>query len=396
MKVVIIYTGSSGFPLGEAYTNRVLSISKGLVRIGCSVQLWILYPGKKSGVKTKTGVFDSVYYTYMTHRKTSAIPIIRKIIGAWGILNATTKILLNSKSIDCIITFTESSTINNPISIFSKLKGIIFLREINEFPATFLKKGPKNITEKENTKIRNSLKSFDGLICISHALKSYFQETHSYNKPLLIVPITVDFERFSGIQSNIRIKYITYCGYLFGNKDGIEILIKSFAKISGLYPDIKLRLIGNTDNPVEFSKILSLISNLNLVSQVEITGYVERGLMPSLLMESYILVLSRPDNLQAQGGFPTKLGEYLATGKPVITTSVGDIPKYLSEGVNAFLATPGNIESFAEKLTYVIENYALALRVAEKGKEVAEREFNGIKQAERIKDFINSIPISKT
>ena len=49
-----------------------------------------------------------------------------------------------------------------------------------------------------------------------------------------------------------------------------------------------------------------------------------------------MLVLARPDNIQAKGGFPTKLGEYLATGNPVVVTKVGEIPNYLIDGVNAF------------------------------------------------------------
>ena len=50
--------------------------------------------------------------------------------------------------------------------------------------------------------------------------------------------------------------------------------------------------------------------------------------------------MARPDSRQARGGFPTKLGEYLATGKPVCVTKVGEITVYLEDNVSAFLAEP--------------------------------------------------------
>ena len=60
--------------------------------------------------------------------------------------------------------------------------------------------------------------------------------------------------------------------------------------------------------------------------------------MPKYLCNAKLLALARPDSIQAQGGFPTKLGEYLATGRPVVVTKVGEIPDYLEDGVNAFLS----------------------------------------------------------
>lgn len=90
-----------------------------------------------------------------------------------------------------------------------------------------------------------------------------------------------------------------------------------------------------------------LIADLNLSDHIELKGYVHPDKIPVELYKSRLLVLSRPDNIQNRGGFPTKLGEYLATGIPVAVTSVGEIPCYLKDEVNAYLAEPGNVKSFA-------------------------------------------------
>ena len=86
--------------------------------------------------------------------------------------------------------------------------------------------------------------------------------------------------------------------------------------------------------------------------------------------------MSRPNNIQAKYGFPTKLGEYLATGRPVIVTAVGDIPFYLDDGVNAFIAEPNNIQSFADKLEECFSNEDKAIKIGQKGQETAIKFFD--------------------
>lgn len=387
----MLYTGSTGFPMGDAYTNRVLSIAKGLASIGCEVKLLIVYPGRSSGVVYKKGVYDTVPYEYLTAVITSKRIIIKKIIGVSGILKACYQILTRHTGTDAIISFTASTLQNNTISFVAHLKRIIFIRETSEYPGIVLKKGINGLTISEKKEIKNSLKQLDGLICISNSLKNYFKINHLFNKPILIVPIVVDKNRFAIQPFKTKEKFITYCGNLFGEKDGVDILVRAFAKISQKHPDYKLKLIGETSNIIDIDRLEQLINSLNISGEVVFTGYIGREEIPFHLVNSDILALARPDNIQARGGFPTKLGEYLATGKPVVVTAVGDIPDYLTDGVNVFLALPGSVESFAEKLDYVIENYTLAEKTGQEGRMLVDTIFSPDYQASRIVKFIREI-----
>jgi glycosyltransferase involved in cell wall biosynthesis len=98
--------------------------------------------------------------------------------------------------------------------------------------------------------------------------------------------------------------------------------------------------------------------------------------MPSLLVNASALALARPNNIQAQGGFPTKLGEYLATGNPVVVTSVGEIPNYLKHLENSYIAQPNNPDDFAEKLTLLFSDSSQAQSIGLRGKELAMGIFN--------------------
>lgn len=390
LNIILLYTGSTGFPLGDAYTNRVLSIAKGLVEVQCNVKILIIYPGRKSGVHGKKGTYNRIPYEYLTPQQTSKIYIIKKLIGLWGIFATIYYILFKIRKADAIISFTESKIYNLLIGITAGFKNVLFYREINEFPRNLIKKDTKELTSYQKFLLKKVLSRIDGLICISDGLREFFINTLSYKKPILVVPITVDIERFNpvNVPATQVCKCITFCGNLFGEKDGVEILIRAFAKIASRHTEYIIRLIGDKSNTGELKKLNELIHKEGLSDKVSFTGYIGRDEIPYFLSESAVLVLARPNNIQAQGGFPTKLGEYLATGKPVLVTSVGDIPKYLTDGLNSFIAKPGNIDNFSEKLDYVLSNYELAIEVGKKGRLLAEEQFEGRKQAIRITDFI--------
>ena len=93
----------------------------------------------------------------------------------------------------------------------------------------------------------------------------------------------------------------------------------------------------------------SRVASLGLAERVEFTGSVERAGLPGLLKEAAAFALPRASGLFSTAGFPTKLGEYLATGKPVVVATTGDIPLYLSDGVDAFFV-PDDTRAFAARL----------------------------------------------
>lgn len=127
-----------------------------------------------------------------------------------------------------------------------------------------------------------------------------------------------------------------------------------------------------------------LVNELGFEDKVVFTGEVPSEQIPQLLVNAEFLVLARPDNLQAQFGFPTKLGEYLLTGNPVVVTAVGDIPLYLKDGESALIAKPDDEKDFASKMLWVAEHHQEAEYIGLKGREVALFEFNASIEAKKI------------
>ena len=71
-----------------------------------------------------------------------------------------------------------------------------------------------------------------------------------------------------------------------------------------------------------------------------------------------------------------KLGEYLATGRPVIVTDTGEISKYLKDKVNARIVKAGDESDFTEKLMWMLENPEESCKIGIKGRETAINNFD--------------------
>ncbi len=231
----------------------------------------------------------------------------------------------------------------------------------------------------------DSCRTIDGMFVISTSLKKYFASIRVPEEKITIVNMTVDPNRFNGVIKNTSVeKYIAYCGTASNNKDGVDILIKAFGIVARKHKDVKLYIIGKAPSATDESGNLQLVEALGIKDRVVFTGVISAKEMPQMLTNAAVLALARPNNLQAQNGFPTKLGEYLLTGNPVVVTKVGDIPLFLKDGESALLSEPDDVEAFADKLCWALEHPVECGEIGKNGRNVAMANFNASIEAKKI------------
>lgn len=398
MNIIVIANGS--FPIGMASTNRLVSYCKGIVDLGHYVKVIVLCPHEREGDKIKNtqvkGRYAGIDYVYASGTTIWPSGNIRKLFVLVKGLIYAQLITINfarQQKID-VLHFGSGSTKFRyviPFFILSRIFKAKLTREKSEYPVFELK--PNKFSCLYKTIARKYLyKFFDGMMIMTTSLMEYFKQHTRKGAKLILIPMTVEPERFSANRKNTdkKNKFIVYCGYLWGDKDGVDYLVKAFHKVATTHQDAMLSLIGDISNQVEYKKLQRLIDDFGLTSRVIFTGKVARDDMPKLLQGATMLALARPMSLQAQGGFPTKLGEYLATANPVVITKVGDIPLYLTDNETAFLAEPNDVDSFAEKIEFVLSNPDIAEKVGLAGKRLTEEVFNYKYQAKRIMEFLSS------
>ncbi len=380
-KINLLVVTSIPFPYGLASTNRIISYSKGLVELGETVS--VITSNWDRPTQKVFYEFEGIKYrTFGKERKgqvKKTLDLILSVFKLWFFM------LNKVRNYNSVLIVSNNFTLIVLTYLACKMNGVKLYQEKSEFPFVL---NNKSIFGRLYAKfyVNNVYKLFDGMVIMTYPLLEYFKDKTNKGCQKIVVPMTVEANRFQGIEKNTQLgDYIGYCGYIGGNKDGVENLIRSFALVEKKYPALKLLLVGPAQEE-DYKKLNSIVKTLG-IKNVIFFGPVSRDEIPSLLCNAKILALARPSSLQSTGGFPTKLGEYLSTGKPVVVTKVGDIPRYLKDRYNAYLVDPDDNEQFANKISEILDNYDKALQIASEGKKLVYNDFSYAKQAKRMQEF---------
>lgn len=277
-------------------------------------------------------------------------------------INKTTKLLLNKRGIRVVSEQTEHPSIPNGGRII-------------------------NLSSVKKIKVAKCL---DYVVVISNSLKKLFVDEGVDTDKIVVVNMTVDINRFNGVCKQNKPRYIAYCGSVSNSKDGVDNLIRAFSIVQRAVDDVFLYIIGKAENEQVKYNIIELVKQLGIEKKVVFTGQIPAQKMPQILKDAEILALFRPNNIQARYGFPTKLGEYLLTENPVILTNVGDIAFFLKDGESALIAEASNVEMFADKLLWALNNPDEASKIGRRGKEVALKYFNSEIETQKLIKILRS------
>lgn len=375
MKIAIINT--LAVPSGQASVNRFLGYARGLVQCGNEVTCL----SSATPINDRQGTIDGVrYINYGKGGKLSLLHALKEI-----------KRNIESQKYDIVIAICNSLLMLYPVYWSCRTAGTKMLMEKSEFPFLLMRGGHeiksgwrKVYGEWWNSKLSKLL---DGMIVMTTPLLDYYKNRLRHDCKMVHIPMTVDTSRFFKDKEETEFgEYIAYCGNMTGNKDGVENLIDAFVPVEKSYPKIKLLLIGGANYPERMSELKEMVRNKGL-NNVFFYGRAPREEMPRLLTNAKMLCLARPTTTQATYGFPTKLGEYLATGNPVVVTAVGDIPMYLNDS-NSFIVKADDNKAFSDRMLEVLADYEKAIKIGAKGKELVLNVFNADVQAKVLNDWL--------
>ncbi len=404
---IIILVKTNPFFENVASANRLRTLIDGLTSLGASIELFITggYNSLTEYNKLRNnGTCNGIKYKYMTMlfhhniwlRRLNLYllnPIMEWFIR-WRILS-----ILKTNELCIVWSSTELAHFKLVLWLKSHLPNNIYFLEMSEFLCIHQYNLGNRLQRMQGDRRqiffeKKAIYAYDGIALMTKTLLAHFDSFPGKKPKFLHLPMTVDLDRFKNpdsheIAENLQKPFIAFIGVMDNRKDGVDILIDAFAAILEDFPHHHLHLFGswNYDTPGHLKQIKAL----RLEDKVIWHGAVQRDEVPSILLNADLLALPRPASKQAQGGFPTKLGEYLASSKPVCVTTVGEIPEYLQDGESAFFAEPGSSESFAHAMRRALSDRVNALRVGVNGRKVAEKHFNKDIQAKILYEFLQGL-----
>jgi len=243
------------------------------------------------------------------------------------------------------------------------------------------------------SKEKEMLLESDQVVCLTHKAKSIMAQWGllGIEEKITVIPCCVDYDHFnfhdSSLEEKIKEKikwtskerYLVYLGSL-GTWYMLEEMLRLFSSIKKKDPHFQF-LIFTPDSPTQ---ALDCARKYNLEDSIRVMR-LDRKEVPQALKLCHLAVSFILPSFSKLSSSPTKVGEYLATGLPVIANGgVGDMEELFQNPLVGVLVKdfdPASLEQAADSALNQID------KSADSRKQVARTSFsleNGIASYQEI------------
>ncbi|MGI9551619.1 MAG: glycosyltransferase family 4 protein [Aurantibacter sp.] len=395
----IVFLGETGFPYGLGAVQRMTLMAKSLSSEGCKVTVICrkgVWKNNAYADFNKEGIFEGIHYIYTSksiHRpKAFFSRNIEKLKGMYGEFKYL-KNLKRHDEINAAIISNMSSAHLLRYRLYSFLIGFPIILNFVELASSM--KGREAFLTRLNDYIYDNyfIRVVSGALPISDKLMEYYRAV-SPSKPSLKLPILCDFEKFTfsaGKNSGIVFLYCGAASYF----ELIEFVLDSFDQLKNPDQHVVLELIlGGKD--AELQRARERIGKAENKGHIRLTANLAHKEIPQYYSNASALLIPLRPTLQDEARFPHKIGEYLASGRPMITTAYGEINHYpFIDKETALVAKDYSIDSFAEKMRYVLEHPEKSKEIGLAGRQMGLDNFDYSKHGKSLLDFCVSLDQKK-
>lgn len=220
-----------------------------------------------------------------------------------------------------------------------------------------------------------------------------------------VIPNGVNIERFhpnrsvDALRRSLGLEAKTVVGFIgtFGPWHGVEVLVQAFARVLRRLPamrdTLRLLLVGHGSRA---RAVTELIEHEGIGANVVMTGTVAQSAGPDYIALFDIAVaptVPNPDGTPFFGS-PTKLFEYMAAGKPIVASGLGQVAEVLRDGENGLLVAGGDIDALAQALIALVRDADLRSRLGGAARRDAERAHSDAARAEQLLQALQRLAVS--
>ncbi len=246
--------------------------------------------------------------------------------------------------------------------------------------------------------MRYNLQAADCIICVSEPLKRHLATRWAVPTDKTVVfPNVADVQRFRPdplASADVRASFglgasplVIFVGNFYEWHD-VTTLLDAFAQASGAFPDAQLLLVGDG---VRRQAMMQHAADLGIEQAVHFTGLVAHSEVPRLLAAADIAVVPYPPMESELWLSPLKLFEYMASGKAIIASAIGQLPDVIQDGCNGLLVEPGDVTAMASSLETLIGNEDLRRRLARQARQDAESKHSWERYLSRLESLFAAV-----
>lgn len=360
MKIYIL-TGEP-FPNGMASTKRIICYAKALLCAGENLEI-IIYRRTENNIINPRNIFGKGEFEGIGYRYMGGTPIrSKKLIlrPFWDVIDRfrTCNFLRkNIKDGDVVLGYLGRRILwVLRIIVIIHRRGGRYISELCELPFVFYTRPFYCFKKYFCTTVL--FKLYDGIIPISYTLEQFAARYVSSGCKILRIPILTDVEKYEASNSiNEKDLYIFHSGTLSESKDGISGVLDAIGKAITKYKaPIRFITTGDIENSPDYDRIKSIIDKYGIQDRIECLGYVEESKLKQYLNSAAVVIVNKLPTIQNTYCFPTKIGEYAASAKAIITTDFGEQANWFKNGYDSIIVSSGNTEVMAEAIVRLTDS----------------------------------------
>ena len=241
---------------------------------------------------------------------------------------------------------------------------------------------------------RINLRAADHVVVVSEPLRASLVDMGVPRHKILVNPNGVDPRVFRPdvdarhVRSRWDLEGAVVIGFsgTFGVWHGIPTLAAVLQRVLDQRPSVRWLLIG--DGPLR--GVIDAAAGAD--PRVARPGLVPHHQMPSYLAACDVLV--SPHGRQADGGeffgSPTKLFEYMAAGRAIVASRVGQISQVLEHERSALLVPPDDPDALGAALLRLVDHAELRQRLASNARADAIERHTWRQNAQRVLDVLDN------
>jgi glycosyltransferase involved in cell wall biosynthesis len=198
---------------------------------------------------------------------------------------------------------------------------------------------------------------------------------HKYRNKVTIIPSGINIEEFDtkitknesrrilGIPEDVHV--VLFLSALYPLK-GPHILIRAIPRIIKKVKNTIFVFVGGGD----IDRYKRLSEKFNVQKYVRFEGYVKKKLKPLYYKSADVFTFPITGFLRGLGIVNL---EAMASGLPIVASNFTGIPDVVKSGENGLLVPPGDPNSLADSIIFLLENEAVRVRMGSRGKEIVRK-----------------------
>jgi glycosyltransferase involved in cell wall biosynthesis len=212
-------------------------------------------------------------------------------------------------------------------------------------------------------------------------ISSYLQEKYARlsERPEIVrvIPTIVDCAAWNLPPEPAQHPPVLLYSGSFTEQDDIEKLTLVLGCLKRRKVAFRARFLGAAPENSRVQRLHSLLKTEQLTDAVELLGFQPAEVVKQEVAKANVLLNLRACSVWSRSGLSTKLSEYLAAGRTVLTTNVGDNARYVRDDESAIVVNPDDSpEHVAERLSRVLASADLRRKLANGARQAALSHFD--------------------